>query len=319
MIKLSVIIPTHNRAHKLRPCLEALANQTLPAANYEVVVSIDGSTDGTDEMLSTLVMPYSLRAQRLAKSGVSAVRNHAAVAAHGATCLFIDDDVVGAPSLLAEHLRGHEAQPGVVVLGPLHQPEAPQADAMTRAFTHMWNGHYERLNRRQRPAAWHDCYGGNFSVERELFLRVGGFALDLPISEDAELGYRLAQAGAAFLHIPGACAEHADYKDFYALAADAERHGRANIELCRRYPPMWPVPLGTFNTLPPREARVRAWLLARNVSARPLAGLTRLARNRAWEAEWGVFLLGYFYWRGVRQAASAGEWLRITAYTPGAA
>lgn len=41
----SVIIPTYNRADKLKKCLESLANQSYK--NFEVIVSDDGSTDNS--------------------------------------------------------------------------------------------------------------------------------------------------------------------------------------------------------------------------------------------------------------------------------
>ncbi len=44
MIELSVIIPTHNRADRLRVCLEALRHQTQPATDFEVIVVDDDFT-----------------------------------------------------------------------------------------------------------------------------------------------------------------------------------------------------------------------------------------------------------------------------------
>jgi glycosyltransferase involved in cell wall biosynthesis len=313
VIELSVIIPSRNRAQKLRVCLEALAAQTLAPAAYEVVVGVDGSTDDTRQMLASLAMPYFLRVHWQEKSGVCAARNQAAAIAQGRTFLFIDDDVLASPYLAAEHLQAHRAQQGIVGLGPLSLQVPPEADGMARVFAQNWNGHYERLERGHRQPAWHDCYGGNFSVGRERFLAVGGFATDLTASVDVELGYRLAVLGATFVFIPGAAAEHDDNKGYLALAADAEKHGRANVVLCRRHPAMWPLLLGTFAAARPRVVRLRRWLLALDVDPRLLAQLSRLARNRSWEPAWFTFLLDYFYWRGVRQAADPGMWRRVLA------
>ena len=54
MMEASIIIPTYNRAEKLRSCLEALSKQTQPASDFEVIVVVDGSTDDTVEMLASL-------------------------------------------------------------------------------------------------------------------------------------------------------------------------------------------------------------------------------------------------------------------------
>ena len=48
--RISVIIPTFNRAGMLGATLESLAAQTLPTDQYEVVVVDDGSQDATPEI-----------------------------------------------------------------------------------------------------------------------------------------------------------------------------------------------------------------------------------------------------------------------------
>ncbi len=48
---VTVVIPTHQRREALRTVLESLSSQSLGHAEYEVIVSVDASTDGTAEML----------------------------------------------------------------------------------------------------------------------------------------------------------------------------------------------------------------------------------------------------------------------------
>src|SRR5689334_12557796 len=107
MAELSIIIATYNREQRLRVCLQSLARQTQPAADFEVLVVVDGSTDGTREMLARLRTPYALRTLWQPNSGQCAAQNRGIAEAAGRYCLLMDDDIVASPALVAEHLRLH--------------------------------------------------------------------------------------------------------------------------------------------------------------------------------------------------------------------
>lgn len=51
-MSIAIVIPTFNRKSHLRKLLENLAEQVDITGTYEIVVVVDGSTDGTNEMLS---------------------------------------------------------------------------------------------------------------------------------------------------------------------------------------------------------------------------------------------------------------------------
>src|SRR5215813_8372071 len=107
MVELSVVIPTYNRAESLRRCLLALGQQTQSAADFEVIVVVDGSSDGTCAMLERLSTPYQLVViEQQPNQGAAVARNRGAERASGKYCLFLDDDIVAGPALIAEHLAG---------------------------------------------------------------------------------------------------------------------------------------------------------------------------------------------------------------------
>ena len=56
---MSVVVPTFQRREPLRRLLEHLDRQSLPPTMFEVVVGVDGSTDGTIEMLESYAAPYA--------------------------------------------------------------------------------------------------------------------------------------------------------------------------------------------------------------------------------------------------------------------
>jgi len=64
MVELSIVIPTYNRESSLRRCLDALRGLTLPAPEFEVIVVVDGSTDGTAQLLAGYDASFRLRTPR---------------------------------------------------------------------------------------------------------------------------------------------------------------------------------------------------------------------------------------------------------------
>src|SRR6185503_18201935 len=112
--QLSIVIASHNRRELLRRCLGSLCAQSADPATFEVIVADDGSGDGTAAMVAGFEAPFALRCLRLEKGGKSAATNAAISAARGHACLFLDDDIVAEPELVAGHLEAHE---GGAVLG----------------------------------------------------------------------------------------------------------------------------------------------------------------------------------------------------------
>lgn len=317
MIQLSVVIPSYNRAAQLQACLQALAAQTLSPSTFEVVVVVDGSTDDTRARLAALTLPYPLRIVWQANAGQCAALNRGAAEATGPVIVFLDNDVLPGPGLLEAHAQALQGQATHVGIGRLTMQPPASSSGFTRSFARMWNQHYDRLNEGVRAPGWRDCYSGNLSVPRELWLAAGGFAPDISAGFDIELGYRLEQHGARFVYVHGAVGEHNDYKNFARLAADDEHHGRASLEICRRHPAMRPRLLGGFGETTARALLLRRVLLALRVPARVLAWLSPLTDGRPWADEWYKFLYSYFYWRGVQQAVpDQATWQRLTYRLP---
>src|SRR6266498_3763264 len=94
---ISVVIPTYDRCEALARTLGALARQTLPAKDFEVVVVVDGSRDDTRAVLEMLETPFALRWLWQENLGRSAARNAGIRAARADVVVFVDDDVEPAP------------------------------------------------------------------------------------------------------------------------------------------------------------------------------------------------------------------------------
>lgn len=106
--KVSIVIPTHNRAALLQRALVCAQSQTL--RDKEIVVVDDGSTDNTRAMLAAR-FPGVKVVRHESSRGPSAARNSGIAAASGDWIFFHDDDDLMHPSHLAELLAAALAAP----------------------------------------------------------------------------------------------------------------------------------------------------------------------------------------------------------------
>src|SRR5262245_46865272 len=104
---VSVIIPTYNRAAFIATAVESALKQTRPPD--EILVVDDGSTDGTDSVLSEFRPP--VRVIRQPNRGRSAARNTGLRAATGDAVIFLDSDDVLMPGCLESCVAALEAHP----------------------------------------------------------------------------------------------------------------------------------------------------------------------------------------------------------------
>jgi len=112
MPKVSVIVPTYNRAHVLRGSLASLFEQRNPdgtPVDLEVIVVDDGSTDDTPALLADWDEPR-LRPLIRPHAGIAASRNAGVAAARAPFIAFHDSDDLALAGRLAvplEYLRAH--------------------------------------------------------------------------------------------------------------------------------------------------------------------------------------------------------------------
>src|SRR5580698_4513306 len=111
--RFTVVVPTYQRCEVVTANIVALAGQEF-TGHFEVVVVVDGSTDGSAEALRALRVHFPLTVIEQPNQGASKARNRGAQAARGEILLFLDDDMEGDPHLLTEHDRSHRAGADVV-------------------------------------------------------------------------------------------------------------------------------------------------------------------------------------------------------------
>lgn len=102
---LTIVITTFNRAAVLKQLLESFADQSDP--DFQVVVAIDGSTDGTEQMLQGMKTPYVLKwvNTHCTGYGLAVARNLGILAADGEIVAILDDDCFPVRDFVAAHKR----------------------------------------------------------------------------------------------------------------------------------------------------------------------------------------------------------------------
>jgi len=205
---VTVIIPTHERREQLRRTLSCLDLEYQRGARFEVIVGIDGSSDGTGNMLSELRTAYPLRFTTVAHRGASAARNAAIARATGDVLLFIDDDALPQPGIFERHLAVHRRDRSAVVIGRMGATPGGRLPAWLDWEAAMLARHYARIVAGTVTPGWREFFTANASVRREHVLAVGGFDERFIRAQDIELGRRLAVRGLRFYFASDAVIHH---------------------------------------------------------------------------------------------------------------
>jgi GT2 family glycosyltransferase len=228
-LSVSVVIAAYGHQDKLDLTLAALAAQSYPAHLTEVIVVDDGTlpplrlpeiTPGNTVLLTT----------EPGRRGRSNARNAGLARAGGDVVHWLDADMVTFHDEVEEHMRWHHLAGHLVVMGYVryveHRPGTPTAREVHAAVSahaadklfdeehsepHSWIVDLgERTDglRTAGDAAYRVHVTNAASVNARLLREAGPLDTSLVLGEDTELGYRLAQAGAAFVLAPGARSRH---------------------------------------------------------------------------------------------------------------
>ena len=312
MIELSVVIPSRDAGTRLIFCLEALGKQRGAGGEFEVIVVDDGSLPPVEPSLHAPGDRFPLRVlRRDVPGGAGAARNVGWQVARGRVILFLDDDVVTGPDVVAAHLAAHADRRPTIGIGRLRSRVAPGADWLARRFAEAWNANVDSRDA-GRPLRTADCYGGNLSVPIELLGAVGGFDESLPRGVDVELAARVVEGGGRLAY----------------AAADSEhrerRNGRELLEVQRRYGSLAPalverhrwlleeLPLGAFASVGPRQLLVRRLALAARIPPEALVPLARLFGRGRRARTALTLLLQLAYWSGVRASVPGDTFAQMT-------
>jgi glycosyltransferase involved in cell wall biosynthesis len=186
--RVSVVIPTYNRARMVRRAIESVLAQNYP--NLEVIVVDDGSVDGTRDVVAA--MGEQVRYEWQPNAGASSARNRGWALAKGVYVAFLDSDDVYLPGKLHEQVQYMRQRPSTVLVYCW--------------FSIVDEAGRVRLGRRCRLTGnvarklVAQCMRGPLAtptvmVCRRALAATGGFDESMRLSEDIDLWCRLARLG----------------------------------------------------------------------------------------------------------------------------
>lgn len=201
---VSVIVPAYQSASLLRSCLAGIIASDLPREQFELIVVDDCSNDGTREVAQT--MAEIVLTTDAGPRGPAAARNIGALAARGAVLVFIDSDVVIAPTTLSGFVRRFNERAGVHAVFGTYD-DAPSDPGFISQYRNLLHRYVHLLHAGDATTFWAGCG----AIRRAAFFATGGFDEQRylrPQIEDIEFGSRLTAAGNRILLAPELTGTH---------------------------------------------------------------------------------------------------------------
>ncbi|MQC26246.1 MAG: glycosyltransferase family 2 protein [Chloroflexi bacterium] len=184
--RVSVIIPTHNRAAFLLEALASVFAQTI--TDYEIIVVDDGSADDTRQRLAPHIKSRRVRYEYQDKSGVSAARNRGIQLARASYVALLDSDDLFLPTKLEKQLALFEAHPDLGLVHSQFSKFNQQGQDLGLRDTIVYQGWiYPWM-----LAEWSVLLGtSSLMLKRDAVLEVGGFDERMTWAEDIDLYRRV--------------------------------------------------------------------------------------------------------------------------------
>jgi len=191
----SVVIPTYHRNDLLVKCLDCLApgRQTIPADQYEVIIT----DDGCQATAETIVLEYYPWAKWEAgpRLGPASNRNKGATYAQAEWLVFTDDDCLPDPQWLEAYREAIAAETACLVFEGRVYVERPRRSFGETAPVNESGGY---------------LWSCNFAIHRQLFEFLGGFDERFPYAamEDVDLKLRITKSKQKFIFVKKAAVCH---------------------------------------------------------------------------------------------------------------
>lgn len=183
--KISVVICTYKPSGKLAGAVEAIAQQSFPRQDYELLIVNNAPDDmGIDEEIAEIREAYfkgnpnHLRLVDCPVLGISHARNAGVSESNGEVICFLDDDSVAQDDLLERIWQAFVDHPGIGVVGGhiVLKPPEPRPKVLKEGREKYWSQFLTGHSHYTEVEHWWDFpWGANWSARRKALLEIGGF------------------------------------------------------------------------------------------------------------------------------------------------
>lgn len=238
-MEVSIIIPTYNGVNKLPTLLAALDNQNC-RCGFEVVVVIDGSEDGTIELLQTHVGKHNFLFRYVFQhnQGRSEAKNCGVRYAIGSALIFFDDDLEPAADSVQRHVDFHSAHFDSLLCGnalELERSDKTDLQNYKAYLTAKWVESYPNKPVELRKENLFFT-SANCSMKRQTFDSLGGFSSELKDAEDFDFAARAFEKGFKVYFDKANVAIHHDPITCKSYIRRQLQYRDAHAVLSRKYP-----------------------------------------------------------------------------------
>lgn len=272
--RASVVIPTYNRVANLTT---VVAPALADPATGEVVVVVDGSHDGSIELLESWAeQEPRLRPYFQENRGEAAARQFGITAATFDVVVLVDDDVELSPGVVGRHVLHHQDRERLLVVG--YMPTVtPSRRRRGQVATFLYAQNYEdtcRLYEERPQEILTHLWAGNISFRRDDALEIGfTSSSSLRYHEDLRFGLLCHAAGWEAVFDRTLLASHAHSRNLSRFVEECRRSGSGRALLLSEFPAFRDVldPLAPMT----RSQRRIVLALTRRPLKRPVAHLLR--------------------------------------------
>lgn len=231
MKRISVVIPVYNNRAGLRICLDALASQTLPRDDYEVLVIDNGSTEPYADLVEEFPQVTWLQEP---KPGSYAARNRGIERASAPVIAFTDSDCIPDAHWLEQALVAIGSADAAILGGRISFQDVPDrplniVEICESQIFYMTN-HRGTIERSKFAVT------ANLIAARPLFAKVGIFDESLKSSGDRDWVGRALRAGATLRYAEGAKILHPRRSSFDEIARKIRRLKGGMVAMARKNP-----------------------------------------------------------------------------------